>query len=140
MGMDFSQGLAAFQEATDPDEQRMLFEGAWRTMTESSCWDGAYSIRVGDTPIGSVAQYSFYQPFNYRYVSGGASGASDIWSGRMGFYAVGTYHGLPAIVLTTWMDQSELIVFLTNGVMAHVWWTDSGYPVALYFNPSERCQ
>ncbi|MEQ8767480.1 MAG: hypothetical protein RL885_26470 [Planctomycetota bacterium] len=139
-GPNFNQGLAAFQAVQDPAEEQAVFEDIWRFLTAPSCWDGAYSIRVSDTPIGSVAQYSFYDPFNYRYVGGGASGVSDIWSGQMGYYAVGYYGGLPAMVHTTWMDQPELIVMMGNGILAHVWWTDSGYPVALYFNASERCQ
>jgi hypothetical protein len=88
----------------------------WQTLTVSECWDASF---VGDpTAAGTpaaLAQFSFFDPFQYRYVS-----STDVFFGGISLFNIGHYYGYPAAIVSTWTGEREGIVILEASEFVHV--------------------
>ena len=105
-----------FTPVTDPDGKEALIQEMWQTLTVPECWDASF---VGDPTAGgtpaAVAQISFFNPFQYRYVS-----STDVFFGGISLFDIGYYYGYPAAIVSTWTGEQEGIVILEASEFVHV--------------------
>jgi hypothetical protein len=62
-----------------------------------------------------VAQFSFFDPFQYRYVS-----STDVFFGSISLFNIGHYYGYPAAIVSSWTGEQEGIVILEASEFVHV--------------------
>jgi hypothetical protein len=117
----FSLPLVAFAQdgfspVTDPVAKEALIQEMWQTLTVPNCWDASF---VGDPAVGgtpaAVAQLSFFDPFQYRYVS-----STDVFLGVLSLFNIGYYYGYPTAIVSTWTGETEGIVILDASQFVHV--------------------
>lgn len=117
----YSVPLVAFAQdgfvpVTDPDEKEALTQEMWQTLAVPECWDASF---VGDPTAGgtpaAVAQFSFLDPFQYRYVS-----STDVFFGGISLFDIGYYYGYPAAIVSTWTGETEGMVILEASEFVHV--------------------
>jgi hypothetical protein len=78
----------------------------------------SYPLRERFSTIGVLckkAQLSFFDPFQYRYVS-----STDVFFGGISLFDIGYYYGYPAAIVSTWTGEQEGIVILEASEFVHV--------------------
>jgi hypothetical protein len=93
--------------------ERHVVDGDWKMGIS------AYPLEyVGHNIFGVLckkAQLSFFDPFQYRYVS-----STDVFFGGISLFDIGYYYGYPAAIVSTWTGEQEGIVILEASEFVHV--------------------
>jgi len=116
-------GDGGFVAASDQAEIDELIASMWASLSAPPCWDSSFIAGS----VGSVSQFQFHDDYQYRYV-----GFSDTYFGYMSLWQIGRYQGYPAAVVTTWTEDTEMIVVVNETTIAHVIWHLDGTPILTY--------
>ena len=121
-----------FVPVTDPAEQQKLIDEIWASLIRPQCWDSSYigEPTYGGTP-GNVSQLSFFGQAQYRYVG------FEIWTGSVRLLDVGHYKGFQTAIISTWTDDVEAVIIISDSHIVHVTKPLDGTLIPVEFGASE---
>ena len=103
-----------FVPAATVAEQQELSTDIWATLSSPSCWDASAIVQAAQ-PVGTVAQFQFYQGNQYRFYG------FSVFLGTVLLHQVGRYQGLPTAIVETWTGEIEALVVVSAQEIAHVY-------------------